>query len=193
MKELWERIIAWFAANAPPEPDFFSIADGADERDIRSAETLLGLAFPDDVRESYLLHNGSNETGVFENQWLLSVDEVVATWSLCRQGMAYGPFQGLKPPQRVGPIRDCWWSTRWIPITNDGSGDYICIDMDPADGGSVGQVIRTHHEVGPMYVMAPGFRAFLAQFADDLEAGQFWYDENSMMIRRLDQSERPNP
>jgi cell wall assembly regulator SMI1 len=194
MNELWERIIAWFAANAPPEPEFFSLAPGADEWEIRSTETTLRVAFPDDVRESYLLHNGSNRTGVFEcGRNLFSLDAIMRGWQI-KGSISPRKLERLGgPPQLVGPIKKIYWSPLWIPISDTGSGDYMCIDMDPAQGGRVGQVIDTSNEVGPLAVLAVGFREFLTQYAEDLEAGKFWYDENSGMVRRYDQSERPNP
>jgi cell wall assembly regulator SMI1 len=63
----------------------------------------------------------------------------------------------------------------------------MCIDMDPAQGGQVGQVIDTSNEVGPLRVLAIGFREYLSQYVDDLGAGKFWYDMNSGMVRRYDQ------
>src|SRR5262249_40167543 len=75
MNELWQRITTWFANNVPP--DLFSLAEGANEAEIKATESILGLRLPDDVRESYLLHNGSNEWAIFENQGLLSLDELI--------------------------------------------------------------------------------------------------------------------
>jgi cell wall assembly regulator SMI1 len=83
MNELWERITAWFAANASLEPYLFSLADGATEQEISATETVLGIPFPDDVRESYLLHNGSNRTGVFESgRNLFSLDAIIRGWQI---------------------------------------------------------------------------------------------------------------
>jgi cell wall assembly regulator SMI1 len=185
MREIWQRIITWFAANAPPNPYFFCFADGATAAEVEATESILGFRLSEDVRESYLIHNGNmGHSGVFENQLFLPLEEVIRHWRLWSEGLARGRFKGLKPPQRIGPIKDTWWNARWVPITDSGSGDHICVDMDLASGGSVGQIIRTNHEVGPLRVLASGFREFLKQFADDLEAGEYWYDVDSMMIRR---------
>jgi cell wall assembly regulator SMI1 len=184
MDELWQRIAAWFAIHAPPDPYFFSLAPGATAASLEAKEVVLGFRLPEDVRESYLVHDGNNDTAVFGNQIVLSLQEIVRNWQIGCKGLEMNLSQGLKPPELVGPIKDTWWHVRWVPITDDGSGDHICIDMDPAPGGCIGQVIETNHEVGPLRVLASGFRQFLTQFADDLEAGKYWYDMQSMMVRK---------
>ncbi len=43
-------------------------------------------------------------------------------------------------------IKDSWWNVNWIPIADNGSGDFICIDTDPAAGGKKGQIIIFYHD-----------------------------------------------
>jgi cell wall assembly regulator SMI1 len=60
MSEIWKRIIAWFAANVPAK--HYKFAEGASNEEIEKAEARMRLHFPDDLRESYLLHNGMDMT-----------------------------------------------------------------------------------------------------------------------------------
>jgi cell wall assembly regulator SMI1 len=85
----------------------------------------------------------------------------------------------------VGPIKKVWANPQWIPMTNGGGAAITCVDLDPAEGGVVGQVIDYHHETGPIRVQATSFRAFLARHADDLEAGKCRYNETSGNIARV--------
>ncbi len=66
----------------------------------------------------------------------------------------------------VGPYR--------FPVT-DNSGNHALIDLDPAPGGAVGQVVGFDHEAGPTGVLAPSFAAWLAALAAGLEAGYYLY------------------
>jgi cell wall assembly regulator SMI1 len=56
---------------------------------------------------------------------------------------------------------------------DDSQGDYLCVDMNPAPGGHVGQVIKIEAHLGPQEVLAKSFLDWLGQFAADLEAGKF--------------------
>jgi cell wall assembly regulator SMI1 len=57
------------------------------------------------------------------------------------------------------------------------SGDHLTLDLDPPHEGHYGQVFNHSHEVGPETVLAYSWSAFLAQLADDLDAGKYVYVE----------------
>jgi cell wall assembly regulator SMI1 len=54
-------------------------------------------------------------------------------------------------------VRDDWWNPRWIPFTHDGGGNHLCLDLDPAEGGAVGQVISMWHDSGERAVQGHSF------------------------------------
>jgi cell wall assembly regulator SMI1 len=74
---------------------------------------------------------------------------------------------------QTGPIQPTWWHQRWIPIGHDRAENNCCLDLIPAPGGSVGQVIDWDHEVGPSRVLATRFLDILSVFAQDLETGKY--------------------
>lgn len=41
-----------------------------------------------------------------------------------------------------GTCRAAVWSKGWIPFVEDGSQNYLCIDLDPGPRGKAGQVVR---------------------------------------------------
>ncbi|WP_156441033.1 SMI1/KNR4 family protein [Burkholderia sp. ABCPW 14] len=43
-------------------------------------------------------------------------------------------------------IKDDWYNLKWIPFTHDGSGIRLCLNLDPAEGGTLGQVVRIWHD-----------------------------------------------
>jgi len=54
-------------------------------------------------------------------------------------------------------------------FASDGGGDSLCLDLAPAEGGTVGQVIAMSHETGDRPVLAKSFAEFLALLAQRLE------------------------
>jgi cell wall assembly regulator SMI1 len=50
------------------------------------------------------------------------------------------------------------------------------LDMAPARGGRVGQVIEWRHDTNERRLVAPSLEALLKQTAEGLEAGRFVYD-----------------
>ena len=183
MEQLWSRIVEWYRSNAPA--DAFFLAAGASDPEINAVEATLGVNFPDDVRRSYRIHDGSNENAVFEfGRYLLSLQEIVRAWEIL-QPLAEDPqYSGLRTSYG-GSIRSDLWNKRWIPLTDNGSGDHVCVDLDPTETGTVGQLIDYSHEEGPRRVLAKNFEDLLTWFAKDLEMGRFEFQPSSLSIVRI--------
>jgi cell wall assembly regulator SMI1 len=173
----WRRIRSWYEKNGKS----LALPEGAGSAAIKERESALKLKLPADLKKSYLLHNGSQERGVFPYAYyLLSTSEIIREWLSWRDGVESGQFDRLNPSPR-GSMKK-WWNPKWIPFTANGSGDHDCVDMDPTKRGKVGQVIRFSHETGPGYVAAESLGAWLNAFADALEDGNFRYDEYSLTL-----------
>jgi hypothetical protein len=67
------RIDTWLRATTSAQA--VVLPSGATEEEIRAAESILGLRLPGDVRESHLVHNGSNEVWIFDHAFLMPLDE----------------------------------------------------------------------------------------------------------------------
>jgi len=90
--------------------------------------------------------------------------------------------QGLEP-EPDGPVKAVWWSCRWIPVTViAGSTWHHCVDLDPAPGGTSGQVIEIADDDSARRVVAPSFRAFLERVAADLESGRYAVDDEGRLV-----------
>lgn len=93
----------------------------------------------------------------FPEQWQMYTDPVerAVSWR-------YASFAvvAIDPENRVRPIAV---SPAWIPFGTDGGGNLYAVDLDPAPGGTKGQVIFLHHEddAGAAY-LAPSITALLA-------------------------------
>jgi cell wall assembly regulator SMI1 len=72
----------------------------------------------------------------------------------------------------VGPVKPKLWHDRWVPICASGEGDFVCVDYDPLDGGTLGQVIYCNHSSGGfVQVIASSLAEYLQMQAEDLRQG----------------------
>jgi cell wall assembly regulator SMI1 len=187
MRDIWQRIKAALRTSAP---DLLArLPDGASADDIAAIEARLGFTLPDEVRESYALHDGSGEAEILP-QWsygrvngvsLLPLDRVASEREIWVELLDDGDFEGNEATPD-GPVKRDWWNRWWVPVTSNGGGDHLCIDLDPAPSGVVGQVIDFSHESGPKSVVAPGLRTFLAAYAADLESGRLRFGADRNLV-----------
>ena len=180
----WERILAWYGANTPPGT--LSVRAGATQQQLAELEALIGTPLPEDFRESYALHNRTDRGILFYGK-LHSLDGIAAEWQQCRKWQeedGYGKGSDWRPRQLESPeIRPYWWGPLRLPITDNGGGDPVTLDLDPMrNRGTRGQIIKVNHEVGPINVLAPSFAAWLARIAGELESGVHAYSEGDLMV-----------
>lgn len=175
MWAIWRRIDDQLAALIPDVLERLgSLPPGAGEGEIARLEGVLGFRLPEDVRQSYAIHDGTGSRTLYD-YGLSDSEEIAGNWAMMRELLEGGEFDDSDAKPR-GPIRARWWDTKWVPITDNGSGNHICLDLDPAEGGTPGQLIDWDHERGPTHVVAPGLRAYLERFASDLETGCLRFD-----------------
>jgi cell wall assembly regulator SMI1 len=112
---------------------------------------------------------------------LLSLAEVVEQWGMWKRIVEEGTFDAIEP-DCPPTVRKVWWNLKWVPFTHNGGGDHPCIDLDPAETGTVGQVVQFNHEVGAHSVLAPDLAAYLEHFAGDLEGGHYRFDPDELWL-----------
>jgi cell wall assembly regulator SMI1 len=69
-------------------------------------------------------------------------------------------------------VKDDWWHPLWIPITYDGSGNNICMDLAPATGGTRGQMITMWRDSGYRNIVANSFEEWISNYIASLENGE---------------------
>jgi cell wall assembly regulator SMI1 len=179
--ESWKLIKKWLKENAP---GWKALQRGAAATKIADAEEQLGLRFPEELRESYALHNGGGQ--IFPNLldisfYLMPLAEVVQDWKSQKQLLEGGDFDHGRARSARG-IRKEWWNTGWVPFASNGGGDLFCIDLAPAPGGAVGQVISHNHETGEHGLLAPSLRSWLHELAYNLRDGKYTFDEDEECV-----------
>jgi cell wall assembly regulator SMI1 len=168
---IWGRIDAWLTIYAPELQDL--LRPGVSAGQLARAERALDIAFPLDFRAWLRLHDGENEaaSGLF-GVTLYPLDKMVHTWQALVTARQKGTFRLASVPIPHGPgVRGEFWNPRWIPITDDGAGNHLCLDLDPIPPGHVGQILLWWQDRAERMVRTPSFAKLLGSLADALEGG----------------------
>ena len=147
----------------------------ATDEQLDALETLTGQRLPDDFRQLYKLANGQNkgETAFFPHGYtFMSLERISKTWIMTKKIYDEHPeFRRSGPPQ--GAVKDRWWHPSWIPFAQMLSGDRYCIDLDPAPGGQVGQVIEFIHDDTWRAHLGRSLNDYLGGYEKGLRAGTY--------------------
>lgn len=205
MRDLWKRLEAFLKVNSPATLDFLN--PPATKREIRDAEAELGIQFPIDFAESLRIHNGQrDESGEIP----LSIPLVPAEYE--QGGIYRATFGELAPLSWVvhctkefrannvwqnhadsfeyeGPVRrDGKWD--WLIFVSAGTGDHLGLDLNPAEGGQIGQVLSIIHDPSCLLVLAPRYRAWFETLVERYESGRYMVAEDHGIPESLDSFKR---
>ena len=171
------RLDAWYAAHLSPKQ--YKLNPPATDAQIDAFERLVGVKFPSSYRQLYRWHDGEDEDrwGHIYGIPLLSLSHAAYEWKnwhdvLGREfrGDRYAIPADSWPRGAVDPA---YINPRWIPLTADGSGNHIGIDMSPWPSGRVGQIILFGRDEDVKAVLAESLGKFLEWIAGLLEGGNF--------------------
>ena len=180
----WEKIDGWLRAHAP---QWTPLKAGATEREIAEAQVALHVTFPADFQTCYAKHNGSESffPGVEVHHYLMPLSEIVACGKMLGNqldGDEFGESEG-KADIGIAPVP---WHKAWVPFVSNGGGDYYCLDLAPSENGTAGQIISFNHETGDRWLIAPSLRTWLADLAQELQAGRLRYEVGKGLVDALD-------
>ena len=167
---VWRRIETRLAATTPPLTS--RLPGGASNMALDEAERRLGFPLPPLVRAMYASHDGVGMPAcvnqISRASYMLSLADALDAWQLLADCLRAGNFDGLAV-ETSGPVRAVWWSDRWLPVTSDSAGNAHCVDVDPATGGTVGQVISFWHDDPNRTVEAGDLGEFLLAHLEEDE------------------------
>lgn len=183
----WARIEKWLAQHAPETLD--ALARGASAAAITRFERATGLALPAEVAGSFRRHDGGEEGSgllpALEADEMayspMSLSQAASEWRSCSRFARSYPADAEFDADRG--VRAEYWNGGWIPVATNGGGDYHCIDLSPAPGGTVGQVIEWRHETDERRLVARSWGRRLEELAEGLERGDFVMDEGRGIVR----------
>jgi cell wall assembly regulator SMI1 len=184
--ELWSRIEKWASTNAPCMLEDLNPGASADE--IAALELELGRALPAAFRDSLRLHNG--ETEGWPCPIFADFGRYLPASEITRYSRLYGEIIAARFAQDEaqmdaeqlteagiifveGPVKPVMYSPNWIPIMDFNGDTFWALDFDPAERGREGQVIEVDWEATTWRVVAPSFAAFLSDYVQGLESGEY--------------------
>lgn len=171
IKKLLDIELPWLAASFNPP---------ATSAEIKQAEKDTGLAFPDDLRKLYLTHNGQKNYregfgDFFFGCSFLTLDEMVNA-SLGWMEIRNANYDGMDTPILSTPfgwIKEQYANGRCLPFCQDGGGNHLAVDLDPAEQGFSGQVFNCGRDEDFRYVFADSITKLFELILDQLIAGNY--------------------
>jgi cell wall assembly regulator SMI1 len=183
----WQKIETWLRKNA--RPAFDQLPRRATEAQLKAAEKALKHRLDGplqaELRACYLRHNGSGQLPLFPSSEsedmgfaLIPLEELPEE----AEAWADSSIDDADVTNARG-IKRLLWGRRWIAFARNGFGDYQLLDLDPAKGGQVGQVIEANHETLERKKRAPSLLKFLESIAGGLKSGTLVYDPERGVMR----------
>lgn len=167
-----QRYFAWLGSCAPETAG--QLRGPASEAELIALETRIGLRLPEDVRALYQLHDGQDEAvrlGVIYGLEFLTLSGIGRewdTWREVRDDPGYDP-QDFDPYEDVfepGLVQKAYTTPGWIPLFRcPGRSDYIGVDLNPAEHGSIGQVVNFGRDEPKKYAASKGLEDFFTMLS----------------------------
>jgi cell wall assembly regulator SMI1 len=142
----------------------------------------MGVKLPKDYRQFLSRHDGSGEHFVFPykigggGQSFLSLEHCLLTWgAMVKVGEDFA--RTGETGEQEGPIKPGHWNRLWIPYTENGCGDHLFIDLDPAEGGTVGQIVDWWHECARSTYQSPSLCEWLNEVVTEIRNGVYHFGD----------------
>lgn len=176
-----ERVLTWADAHVPSIRP--SLRAGASVDQLRAVEEAIGAELPGDVQELYRRYDGQEDAvgshlGLVYGLTLLPVDEALGAWASWQRVLESDPgleedcaeFMSSFPP---GAIEPRYGYRGWFPLTADGDGNHLGVDLLPGPAGTRGQVILFGRDEDEKPLVAHSATDFFGWYAAELERGNF--------------------
>ena len=144
--------------------------------EIADLENKLQKTLPKSYKELLRFCNGEKEITLLLGYFMLPIDRVFGEFSFIKSGE---DFYTDTQVTQANMIQPSLYSKDRIPFADDASGNFLCIDYDPAEGGKVGQIIYLPFgEPDPITVVADNFDEFLELLTNGIKTGTITVEDN---------------
>lgn len=174
-----------------------TLNEGVSSKDIREAENIIGIRFPEYLKELYLTNNGDdNEAicGMIMGLHFMSLESMLKEWRELKK-IADDPKinnNGSFSSTPMASIKRCYADAKWIPFCTDGGGNFIGIDLAPGPNGKAGQIINFGRDEGNKAVLAKDMNAFFERLIRIIKSDDFYiadYDGEDVILLGTDDIE----
>ncbi len=175
----WERIEAWLHRSVPEALD--ELQPPATQEKFERVIATVG-ELPDDYRTLMRIHDGVDKRGyrlgVLEGYVLYSLQEALDTRAMMQRVIAEThsayPDRVDRDVRPDPGVRQSDWHDGWLPIAV-AAGDartLIFLDLDPAPGGTRGQLVRHVIDMDTLPIVARSVAEWIARVANAMESGR---------------------
>ena len=174
---MFEHIESILKQKAPLILEAFQGA--AEESKIEKLESLVGTALPDDFKQMYRSRNGfdnSKLANLFYGLPFLELDEIIKAQEKIKSSNNTEPLRHADPEIK----KDYTFSAKRIPIGDDSGTSLLCVDLDPSNAGSYGQVILVDYEMGVALKLNSSVEELVKQFESDLSNDKYSLQEDAL-------------
>ena len=176
IEELWNRVTAVYEKEKPGFKAYLNPAVKMEE--VNEIEEKMGFELPAQLKELYQCNNGDNENleGSILGLKFLSLGEMFMNW--CDWLYVLKDKELMKECEKVAEsvaekaIKKVYANRKWIPLAHDLNGNYIGIDLDPDENGTIGQIINYGSDENRKYVITKNVKEFLALILEILESNK---------------------
>jgi cell wall assembly regulator SMI1 len=169
-----------------------NLNDGASRTELDQLRQVVPFG-PELLFDLLSLHNGEEMiawTSVFpDGMQLMAIDHIIENSKYCQERPS-DPIDNLeelvekrvmrRPRGRVKPI---FFHSKRVPFAHVNGELIWYFDMDPPDGGKVGQIVYEDAECLTLNVVADSFDDLLDKYIRDLGAGKFRANEGDGQIK----------
>lgn len=160
---LWERIIKRGSNQDINFREALNLQPSATVEEFQLIESTLGVQLPEEMKSFYSVYNGQVwDLGVepfVRNLTLSPISEIINNWEFLQE--EFDPDDGLLDINYGAEVKPILWNKKWIPIADNGGGDYLCLDTDPTEVGVFGQVLYFYHDYGNRSIEAKNLYEFI--------------------------------
>jgi cell wall assembly regulator SMI1 len=191
VRRAWARIEASLSHVLPAS--LRQLNPPADAGAIDAVQAALTVVLPEDFRASLAVHNGtSGQPSPVPLNGLYDTDRIVAMTRMWRD--SYGLEPGWDEPgvwahlaengmiSLNGPVRPIVGGPGAVVVGDMNADVWWFLDLDPAPGGTPGQVVRVDVECAQWDVLAPSWTQLLLRYAGDLELLTTAPDRSTLQI-----------
>jgi cell wall assembly regulator SMI1 len=140
---------------------------------------VLGCTLPNDIVTFYRQCNGQlSGVALVEGYVLLSLARAVEEWKLNNSLFLEPGSSWSLQEEKINSnpaVKPVWWTSFWIPIAIDGSGNFVCVDLNPTEYGTTGQLIGFSHDTEERPLVANSLTKWLERIIEVLRGGKYPY------------------
>lgn len=156
---------------------------GASPDELKKLESLIGTKLPADVRKFFLCANGQHQRApmVFRGYRMGRIRDMADGWRFATEEAKSGGYENRKVVSDP-EVKADFLNRMWLHLTGDESGNSYCLDLDPTDEGTRGQIIDVSNDPVERSVVADSFSEWIDDLCEGIADGEYEYDEENRWL-----------